>query len=101
MSWATPRPATINTSVAMIGWMSSTATSTPFQRPQRIPTPSVISSVAASECPDVIAAAAVAPQIAMTAPTERSMPLVAMTTVMPIAKSTTGAPRLRISMRLP
>ena len=33
ISWATPRPATIRISVAMIGWMPTTATSTPFQAP--------------------------------------------------------------------
>ncbi|MCY1374167.1 hypothetical protein D9M69_614910 [compost metagenome] len=100
-SWAMPRPATISTSVAMIGWISSIATRTPFHRPQRMPVPSVIRSVIASEWPDVIDEAATAPQIAITAPTERSMPLVAMTTVMPMARSTTGAPRLRMSMTLP
>src|SRR5690606_41408261 len=38
MSWAMPRPATMRTSVAMIGWMSRIATRTPFQRPHRSPT---------------------------------------------------------------
>ncbi len=92
MSWAMPRPATISTRVAMIGWMSRTATRTPFQMPQIMPTASVARRVSASECPDVISEAATAPQIAITAPTERSIPLVAMTTVIPIARRTTGAP---------
>ena len=33
ISWAMPRPATIRISVAMIGWMPITATSTPFHSP--------------------------------------------------------------------
>ena len=48
-----------------------------------------------------MAAAAVAPQMAMTAPTERSIPLVAITSVMPTATSATGAPRLSTSIRDP
>ena len=39
--------------------------------------------------------------IAMTAPTERSTPLVAMTSVIPIARMTPMDPRLRTSTRLP
>lgn len=39
--------------------------------------------------------------MAMTAPTDRSMPPVAITSVMPIASSATGAARLRISIGLP
>ena len=48
-----------------------------------------------------IAPAAAAPAIAMTAPTERSIPLVAITSVMPMAMSATGAPRFSTSIRLP
>ncbi|MNT76917.1 hypothetical protein D3C72_2159770 [compost metagenome] len=40
ISWAIPRPATMSTSVATMGWMSSTATRKPFQRPQARPTAS-------------------------------------------------------------
>ena len=36
ISWATPRPATISTSVATIGWMPKPATSMPFQNPARV-----------------------------------------------------------------
>ena len=46
-------------------------------------------------------AAAMAPDIAITAPTDRSMPRVAMTSTMPSASSATGAPRFRTSIRLP
>mgnify|MGYP001480635201 CR=1 FL=1 len=45
--------------------------------------------------------AATAPLMAITAPTDRSMPLVAMTSVMPIDSSTTGAPRIKITIKLP
>ncbi len=44
---------------------------------------------------------AVAPAMAMTAPTERSMPPVAMTSVMPIATRISGVPKMRIDTRLP
>ena len=44
---------------------------------------------------------ATAPAIAMMAPTERSMPRVAMTSVMPSATSMSGALLRRMSMRLP
>ena len=40
-------------------------------------------------------------EMAMTAPTERSTPPVAMTRVMPIARTTVGALLRRMSMRLP
>ncbi len=50
-SWASPRPATISTSVAMIGCMSSTVTSSPFQSPQISP----ITRAAATARPDGIA----------------------------------------------
>ena len=39
--------------------------------------------------------------MAITAPTERSMPPVAKTRVMPMERSITGAPRLMMSIRLP
>ena len=45
--------------------------------------------------------AAAAPAIATTAPTEMSMPRVAITSVMPSATSTSGAARLRMSTALP
>jgi hypothetical protein len=52
------------------------------------------------DCPVTITAAT-APEIAMTAPTDRSTPLVAMTMVMPIARIATGPPRFKTSIRLP
>ena len=42
-----------------------------------------------------------APAIAITAPTDRSMPRVAITSTMPSDNSATGAPRLNTSTRLP
>ncbi|MNJ75763.1 hypothetical protein D3C77_729120 [compost metagenome] len=39
--------------------------------------------------------------MATTEPTDRSMPLVAITNVIPIATRISGEPKLRISMRLP
>ena len=45
--------------------------------------------------------AATEAEMAMTAPTERSTPPVAMTTVMPIASRMVGALLRRMSMRLP
>ena len=45
--------------------------------------------------------AAVAPEMATTAPTEMSMPRVAITSVIPSAMSMSGAARFRMSIRLP
>ncbi|EIT52133.1 hypothetical protein YPPY102_4416 [Yersinia pestis PY-102] len=51
--------------------------------------------------PALVNVAAVAPAIAMTAPTDKSMPPVAMTNVIPSANKATGAPRFKISIILP
>ena len=48
MSCAMPRPATIRMSVATIGWMRSTDTSSPFHSPQAAPVASAASSVTGS-----------------------------------------------------
>ena len=66
-----------------------------------MPTP--ISTVTmASGCADEsMNVAAAAPAIAATAPTDRSMPRVAMTSVMPSPTSSVGAVRRRIVIRLP
>jgi len=100
MSWAMPRPATIRIRVATIGWMRSTATRKPFHRPHNTPTPSAAPSATGTECVST-RLAATAPAIAMTAPTDRSMPRVAITSTMPSDSSATGAPRLKTSTRLP
>ncbi len=44
---------------------------------------------------------AIAPAMAITAPTDRSMPPVAMTSVMPSATRISGVPKMRMEMRLP
>ena len=93
---ATPRPATIRISVATKGWILRTATRMPFHNPA-----SAANSTTGRLCPATVIEAAVAPAIAITAPTDRSMPPVAITSVMPIASSATGAARLRISIGLP
>src|SRR5579859_70878 len=100
MSWAMPRPATIRISVATIGCMRSTATRKPFQAPQISP---ALKPAATATGQAWLSArlAAMAPEIAMTAPTERSMPPVAITSTMPSESSATGAPRLKTSTRLP
>ena len=98
---ATPRPATIRISVATNGWILRMATRTPFHNPARMPEPKAASSTTGRLCPATVIAAVVAPAMAITAPTERSMPPVAITSVIPIANSATGAARLRISIGLP
>ena len=85
----------------MIGWMSRNATSTPFQSPHSSPSASETASTTGTGWPSATSVAATAPVIAMTAPTDRSMPRVAITSVMPIASSATGATRTPTSIRLP
>lgn len=108
MSWATPRPATIRIRVAMIGCMPMPATSRPFHAPHRVATASAPATatpigrrvVAPSTEPPIIQAATAA-EIATTAPTEMSMPRIAITRVMPSDTRISGAARLRMSIRLP
>jgi hypothetical protein len=101
-----PRPATISTSVATIGWMLARETSSPFHSPHRMATPNVTrittgSGVEVTSVTLPTSRVATAAQIAATAPTERSTPAVAITAVRPIAISISGAPRLSTSTRLP
>ena len=77
----------------MIGWMSMTATRNPFHKPQSRPTPSASSRMTKCESPAWMRQAITAPQIAMIEPTERSMPLVLMTTAMPSATTAVGIAR--------
>ncbi len=92
----------------MMGCMPTLATSTPFHKPHSAATPSAPTmasgmgkrlSVPATEPPIIQAATAAA--MATTAPTEMSMPRVAITIVMPSDTSTSGAARFRMSIRLP
>ena len=107
ISCASPRPATIRISVATIGWMPTTATSVPFQTPSAVDSASA--AAIATSTPVTLAWSsrrlmsrqAIAPEIATIAPTERSMPPVAITAVIPSATSIGGAPKRRMSIRLP
>ncbi len=103
-SMAMPRPAVISTSVAMIGWMPRPATRKPFQRPRIAQSTSAIAipANAVPASPDVpMWTHVTAPAMAATAPTDRSMPRVAMTRVMPSAMRSVGAPFLSTSTRPP
>ena len=73
----------------------------PFHNPASTPVPKAASSTTGRLCPDTVMEAAVAPAMAITAPTERSIPPVAMTSVIPMASSATGAARFRMSIGLP
>ena len=106
-SWARPRPAVISTSVAMIGWIPRRATRNPFHAPSATASASA-SPMPASAAPGLagsglpaIHVQATAPEIATTAPTDRSIPRVAITSVIPSAVSASGAPLCRMSTRLP
>ncbi len=102
---ARPRPAIIITSVEMKGCSPTTDTMKPLNRPSTTLIPSA-SRTARSADPSVSGAVArncidTAPATAITEPTDRSMPLVAMTRHMPIAIIMTGAAARRMSTRLP
>ena len=114
ISCAMPRPATISTSVATIGWMPQPAVRKPFQMPQIVATASasrIASMNAVTSAPSpantktsrdmTMTEAAAAPAIAITEPTEMSTPPVAMTGVMPVARMTTLLLWFKMSMRLP
>ncbi len=108
ISRATPRPASMSTRVAMIGWIPSTATRKPFhdpehERDERAPTTTATSTVprlSGFAEPSMIVSAT-APDTAITAPTDRSMPRVAITIVMPSATSMSGALLRRMSISAP
>jgi hypothetical protein len=99
---ATPRPATIRISVAMIGCMPTNAASSPFHAPANSPTPSAAASARPmrfGSSANMIAA--VAPAMATMVPTEMSMPRVAITSVMPSETTISGEARFRISIGAP
>ena len=91
----------------MMGWMPSTATRNPFQTPSTsetsTPTPIATATVPRllGESDVSMIVSATAPETAMIAPTDRSMPRVAMTTVMPSATSISGALLRRMSISEP
>ena len=94
-------------SVATTACILNFATKRPFHMPQSTPTPTAASiariiGVSATPSPrPPISVQTTAAEIATTAPTEISMPLVAMTNVMPRARMISEQERFRISMRRP
>jgi len=111
MSWATPRPATSRISVATMGCMPTSETSTPFHIPKSVATasaPSITTGIGnlgtcapESTSSPPMRVAATAAEMATTAPTEMSMPWVAITSVSPMAMIIRGDARFRMSTRLP
>ena len=107
MSIARPRPAVISTSVAMIGWMPNSDTSIPFHIPSTrlraraatIATTAVELEVGSSA--PAIQVQATEPAMATVAPTDRSIPRVAMTSVIPSAIRAVGVPFFSMSIRIP
>ena len=91
----------------MIGWTPKTETSIPFHNPRPTATPRAMPIAVmtvpapAGSVAEAMWAQASAPLTATTAPTERSMPREAITSVMPRATSMVGAPLRRMSIRLP
>jgi hypothetical protein len=82
---AAPRTAIIIASVTTKGWMRAFAMRSPLTRPSAVATPSPASTAAAVPLPPPASFAATTPAIASSAPTERSIPAVRMTTVIPSA----------------
>ena len=96
ISWAIPRPATIRTSVATIGWILHRGTSKPFQSPHSTAAPSVMRMTRNSGVA-VRRSRADQPGRHRGADrhhrTDRQVnPAVAITRVMPMASSMIGAP---------
>ena len=98
----------------MMGCMPTPATSSPFHAPHSAAVPSAAARASAIGTRVIgtvwpltmsswspISSTATAPAMATTAPTEMSMPRVAMTRVMPSATIASGAARLTMSTRLP
>src|SRR5215208_322575 len=84
---ASPRPAISVASVTTMGWIPSRAISAPFSTPTAAAASSASGTATAS--PRSSCVAATAPAIAITDPTDRSTPPVAITSVIPTATSTT------------
>ena len=108
MSRATPRPASMSTRVAMIGWIRKHGhqEAVPHARvrtPTAMPTPIATRTVPTSSglAEPSMMVRVTAPETAMTAPTERSIPRVAITSVMPSATSIRGALLRRMSISAP
>ena len=93
ISWAMPRPAVIKIMVATMGCTFSLATKKPFQAPHKAPTARAMATAARVFPPKPgrmrisTMEQASAPEMAMTEPTEMSVPPVASTMVMPMAST--------------
>ncbi len=74
-------------SVTMIGGIAANATKAPFASPKAQPITMQIASASTPFIPACIRPAAMVPDSAITAPTDRSMPPVRITNVMPTAIS--------------
>ena len=101
---AIPRPASIMIKVVMNGWRRTTETRNPENAPQSTPTRRA-RSTATIAAPALDGEGeltrnciATAPETAITEPTERSMPLVAITSVMPREIIRIGGTKIKRSM---
>ncbi len=107
MTFAIPRPASIMMSVVMKGCRPKTETKNPLTMPSTRLSPSASPRADRTEVSDpgseTLARNSIetAPATHITAPTERSMPPVAMTSVMPVAIMSTGALARKMSMSEP
>ena len=88
---AVPRTTLSIASVTMIGGSSRQATSAPLTRPTSSPAPSAVASEAGKGQPASSEKTATSPASASTGPTDRSMPPVMITKVMPTAMMPTSA----------
>jgi len=85
MTLANPRPASIMISVVMNGCSPRMETNAPLMQPTPRPMSSARKIASHTLTPEVSICMAAAPATAITEPTERSMPAVEITNVMPVA----------------
>ena len=106
ITWATPRPAMNRISVATMGWMRYRVTSQPLNQPSA-PVARIGSAKASAtpangsgngnSLPKKMSGASV-PAIAISAPTDRSIPPVAITSVMPTPTITVAHTCVRLML---
>ena len=107
ISWAIPRPATIRIMVATMGCILILATRKPFHSPQSTPAATAAQMATATLPPTagkrlpLIILHATAPLMAITEPTEISVPPVASTMVIPAARIISLLPFRMISITRP
>ena len=82
---ARPRPASIIINVVMNGWSPRIETSAPLMQPMARPMSSERRMTIQTLTPADSSCIAAAPATAMTEPTDRSIPAVEITSVMPVA----------------